>query len=304
MFELLLRTETYFLGFEPTVLLGAGLLAMLIGLCLWLIGARHSTVILGLLGAVVGSLLGMLVGKWLNVDLWPAMAIGALALGAVSVLLRNILIIVLATLIFAGVSGTGYLAVRFDSQTPAHTPKTTEAAPTEPSSSYPTLPPFATMSQMDRLAYFERITGGVEGSSGKLSALLQDTWAGLGPNKGRFLVSVLAGGLGGLLLVWFIRKVILMLAYSVVGSTTTLMGAQSVLLGLEFKAVSALDTRQWVLPTAFFAMIMLGWFCQLIGSRSSCAKDAPEADGPETLPSPKPLKKHKPDKWHTTFNRS
>ena len=125
MYELLLRTETYFLGFEPMVLLGAGLLAALIGICLWLIGARYSTGILGLLGAIVGSLLGMLAGKWLSVDLWLAMAVGALALGAVSVLLRNVLIIVLATLIFAGVSGTGYLAVRFDSQTPTAPSETT-----------------------------------------------------------------------------------------------------------------------------------------------------------------------------------
>jgi hypothetical protein len=303
MYELLIRTETYFLGFEPSVLLWGGLVAALIGLCLWLIGAHYSTAILGLLGAIIGSLLGMLAGKWLSVDLWLAMAVGAIALGAVSVLLRNILIIVLATLIFAGVSGTGYLAVRFDSPTPAQTPEATVEAPADPSPSRPTLPPFATMSQMDRLAYFERITGGVEGSSGKLSALLQDTWAGLGPNKGKFLVSVLGGGLVGLLLVWFVRKVVLMLAYSIVGTATTLMGVQSVLLGLGFKAVSALDTRQWILPTIFFAMIMLGWLCQLIGSRSSHAKKAQKTDDPDTAPSPKPRKKRRHDKWHTTFNR-
>jgi hypothetical protein len=303
MYELLLRTETYFLGLEPIVLLGGGFVAALIGLCLWLIGAHYSTLILGLLGALIGSLSGMLAGKWLGVDLWLAMAIGAVVLGIISVLLRNILIIVLATLIFAGVSGTGYLAVQFDSQTPATPPETTEEARTEPSLTPPKLPPFATMNQMDRLAYVDRIAGDMDDSSGKLSALLQDTWAGLGPNKGKFLVSVLGGGLVGLLLVWFVRKVVLMLAYSIVGTATTLMGVQSVLLGLGFKAVSALDTRQWILPTIFFAMIMLGWLCQLIGSRSSHAKKAQKTDDPDTAPSPKPRKKRRHDKWHTTFNR-
>jgi hypothetical protein len=301
MYELLLRTETYFLGLEPIVLLGGGLVAALIGLCLWLIGGHYSTLILGLLGAIIGSLSGMLAGKWLGVDLWLAMAIGAVVLGIISVLLRNILIIVLATLIFAGVSGTGYLAVRFDSQTPATPSETTEEAHTEPSLASPKLPPFATMNQMDRLAYVDRIAGDMDDSSGKLSALLQDTWAGLGPNKWKFLLSTLGGGLGGLLLVWFVRKIILMLAYSIVGSATTLLGVQSLLLGMGFKAVSALDARQWILPTIFFAMIMLGWLSQLVGSR---AKKAQNTESEPNAPSPKPPQKKSHGRWHKTLKRS
>lgn len=302
MYELLLRTETYFLGFEPIVLLGAGLVAALIGLGLWLIGAHYSTVILGLLGMIVGGGLGMLVGNWLGQDLWLAMAIGAVVLGVVTVLIRNILIIVLATLIFAAVSGTGYLAVRFDSQAAAPGSETRETAPADASLPRPQLPPFASMSQMERLAYVEKITTKVEGSSGKLAALLQDTWAALGPHKGKFLVSAMAGGLGGLLLIWFVRKIVLMLAYSIVGTATTLLGIQSVLLGVGLKAVSALDSRQWILPTVFFAMIMLGWFCQLVGSRSR-SKKAQAAAAPEPKRPTKPPKKRRRDKWHTTFNR-
>ena len=160
------------------------------------------------------------------------------------------------------------------------------------------------MDQMDRLAYVDRIAGDMNDSSGKLSALLQDTWAGLGPNKWKFLVSALGGGLGGLLLVWFVRKIILMLAYSIVGTATTLLGVQSLLLGMGFKAVSALDTRQWVLPTAFFAMVMLGWLSQLIGSRTSRAKKAQKTEGEPNAPSPKPPKKRSHGKWHKTFKRS
>jgi len=304
MYELLLRTETYFLGLEPIVRLGGGLVAALIGLCLWLIGAHYSTLILGLLGALIGSLSGMLAGKWLGVDLWLAMAVGAVVLGVISVLLRNILIIVLATLIFAGVSGTGYLAVRLDSQSSTTARQATEETRTEPSFAPAKPPPFASMTQMDRLAYVDRIAGDMNDSSGKLSALLQDTWAGLGPNKWKFLLSAVGGGLGGLLLVWFVRKVILMLAYSIVGTATTLLGVQSLLLGLGFKAVSALDTRQWVLPTIFFAMIMLGWLSQLIASRSSRSSKAQESEGKQDTPGPKPPKKRSHGRWHKTFNRS
>lgn len=296
MYELLLRTETYFLGFAPMILLGGGLVAALIGLCLWLIGARYSTAILGLLGAVVGTLLGMLAGKWLGVELWMAMAVGALALGAVSIVLRNVLIVVLATLIFAGVCGTGYLAVNLNSQTPPPSSESAEGASVESVPSFIRPVPFKSMSEMGRLEHFERISQ-VEGSSSKLSALLQDTWAALGPDKGKFLLSAMAGGLGGLLLIWFIRKIIMMLAYSIVGSGTTLLGVQSLLLGVGFKAVSALDSRQWALPATFVAMVILGWLSQLVGSRSSRTKKVQGDEAPEATPAPKR------GKWHTTFNR-
>jgi hypothetical protein len=60
VYELLLRTETLFLGLPAHVLLLVGVVALGVGLVFWLGGARHSAIITGLLGAVVGAAVGLL----------------------------------------------------------------------------------------------------------------------------------------------------------------------------------------------------------------------------------------------------
>jgi hypothetical protein len=55
MYELLLRTETLLVGLATPVLAALGIGAVVVGLVLWLGGTRYSAVIIGLLGAVVGT---------------------------------------------------------------------------------------------------------------------------------------------------------------------------------------------------------------------------------------------------------
>ena len=55
MYELLLRTETLLIGLQSPVLLGIGAIALVIGLVFWLAGTRYSTIIMALLGAVIGA---------------------------------------------------------------------------------------------------------------------------------------------------------------------------------------------------------------------------------------------------------
>ena len=53
MYELLLRTETLFLGLNSLVLLAIGIPALAVGLVFWLGGTRYSTIIIGLLVCLV-----------------------------------------------------------------------------------------------------------------------------------------------------------------------------------------------------------------------------------------------------------
>ena len=72
------------------------------------------------------------------------------------------------------------------------------------------------------------------------------------------------------------------LAYSVVGSTALLFGVQILLLGIGFRIVSKLPQTPWVLPSIFGGLVMVGWVNQaFLGKPAKGKAKAPasEQDG-------------------------
>ena len=259
MYELLLRTETLFRGLPALVLLIVGVVALGVGLVLWLGGTRHSAVIIGLLGAVVGSALGLLVSQLLNVHPWLSMAIGAAVLGGVSILLRNVLILVLAVLVFAAFSGGGYLAVVLDRAIPQARPETRAQQGYFVQS-------FSGMDQAGRMAYMNEISNEEQTFSERLKALLANTWQASRPYCWKMVLATLAGAAVGIVLVWFVAKIVTGLAYSIVGTAAIFLGVQAGLLAASYGVVSSLADHRRVLPIAFAIMIVLGWLWQLFSS--------------------------------------
>ena len=267
MYELLLRTEVLFLGLKPLVLLAIGLPALGVGLVLWLGGTRYSSIITGLLGAVVGAAAGLLIGQWLELHLCLSMLVGAAVLATASILLRNALILVLAVLVIAAVSGAGYLAVVLDRMAPPE-------PETETSARYAVeVQPLARMDQTARLNYVDEISGEEQSFSERLRALLDDTWQAVRPHAWKFVLSVVAGGLIAVFLVWLIKKALIALAYSLVGVAAIFMGSQAASLGLGLQAVSALEARPWLLPRGFLTLTGNGWAWQHVKARPRPRKE-------------------------------
>jgi len=260
MYELLVRIETLFLSLNTLVLLGIGAPMLLIGLVLWLGGSRYSSVIIGLLGAVVGSVAGLLVGQWLNFHLWLSMLIGAAVLATASVLLRNALMLVLAVLVIASVSGAGYVVVVLD----RIAPQQAEPAPGAETRTGFRMPvqSFTDMDQSTRLNYVDQMTK-EQSFRERLRAMLDNTWQAVEPHVWKVGLSVLAGGVVAVFLVWLVKKALIALAYSIVGTTTILLGAQAALLGAGMALISEIGPRPWVLPGTFAGMTAVGWICQL-----------------------------------------
>lgn len=260
MYELLVRIETLFLSLDTLVLLGIGAPMLLIGLVLWLGGSRYSSVIIGLLGAVVGSVAGLLVGQWLDFHLWLSMLIGAAVLATASVLLRNALMLVLAVLVIASVSGAGYVVVVLD----RIAPQQGEPAPASETRTGFRMPvqSFTDMDQSTRLNYVDQMTK-EQSFRERLRAMLDNTWQAVEPHVWKVGLSVLAGGLVAVFLVWLVKKALIALAYSIVGTTTILLGAQAALLGAGMALISEIGPRPWVLPGTFAGMTAVGWICQL-----------------------------------------
>lgn len=257
MYELLIRTETLFLGLNTAELLVVGLSALLIGAVLWLGGTRYSSAIIGLLGAVVGSAAGLMIGPMFDLHPIWSMLIGAVVVAAVSILLKKILILVLAVLVISAVSGAGYLAVVLDRVAP---PEPQVEARVERRLPYQA---FSAMEPAARLDYMREISDEAETFGEKLDAVLANTWEAIRPHGWMVAIAVVVGAVVGLLLVWFIAKVVIALAYSIVGTATIFIGAQAALLGAGYPAASALDARRWFLPIAFITMTAIGWVWQL-----------------------------------------
>lgn len=259
MYELFVRIETLLQPLTSPVLLGIGIPAVLVGLVLWLGGSRYSTVIIGLLGAVVGSFVGLLVSQWLNLHPWLSMLVGAVVLAVASILLRNVLILILAVLVFSAVTGAGYLSVVLDRIAP---PQAEPQGQALTASGVP-VQSFSNMEPTQRLNYMNDITHEDQTFADRLKALLTDTWNAVGSQGVMVILAVVVGAVVGILLVWFIAKVIIALAYSLVGTAAIFLGAQAALLGAGYPVASAFDTRRSLLPIAFIAMTAIGWVWQL-----------------------------------------
>lgn len=258
MVELLLRLETLLLELNRSTLLSVGAAVLLVGLILWLSGDRFGAAIIGLLGGAVGATGGLFVGQWLDIEHTRCMAIGGGLLAIVSVLLRNFVIMILTALILATLSGGGYLAAKLDGVT---------MEDIEAQSQSRLVNPFGGMELTDRQAYLDQISSGAVGFSERLRALLKDTWQRVEPYVWQMSGISLAGGMLALVLFWLLKKVVIALAYSVVGVTATLIGLQTLLLGLGVEVMRFLDGTRWAAPGVFGTLVLIGWACQLISHR-------------------------------------
>jgi hypothetical protein len=106
--------------------------------------------------------------------------------------------------------------------------------------------------------------------------MLDNTWQAVEPHVWKVALSVLAGGIIAIFLIWLIKKALIALAYSVVGTATIFLGAQAALLGAGVAAVSTIGARPWALPGAFLGMTAIGWVCQLLLSGHKAKVQAPE----------------------------
>lgn len=270
MYELLVRIEALCLKVQPSALAAVGAALMVIGFFLWLGGVRYSTIVIGLLGASVGAVIGLLVGQQFGLRLFGAMAGGAAILGVLAVILRNVLIIVLATVIFAVLGGATYAGFVLDTQPAAETQveaqQRTRAASPHPGQS------FSGMDSDSRQTYLDQISDSEEGFQDRLSALSKDTWSVLGPQKWFLFAAIVVGALAGFLLVWLVRNVVLPLCYSVVGTASLLLGTLLVLLGAGVDVTGGLPPHRWILPTTFGSLSLIGWLRQLLTVRAQRAK--------------------------------
>ena len=270
MNELLLRTETLLVGLRSPALPGIGAVALVIGLIFWLGGTRYSTAITGLLGAIVGATGGLVVAQHFGTHLWLSLLVGAIIVAILAIVLKKALVIVLAVLIIATVSGAGYVSVVLDRMAPP---------PASDTATQQTLvhQPFLQMGFDARQNYVNEISNDSQTFPDRLKAMLADTWAATEPYRWTALIAIIVGAVVALVLVWFLAKLVITLAYSIVGVAAIFLSLQAALLAVSIRAASGLYPHPWLLPILFLVMIVLGWVWQLVFFRPVKAKQEPRA---------------------------
>ena len=266
MFEILIRIESLCLDSPPGALCGYGLLVLILGLLLWFAGSYFSTVILGLLGAVVGSACGLLVSQWLSTPALISMLIGAFILMLATTLFRNVLIILLATLVFGLAGVTAYSSLILE-ETPPETYSASKSS---------LIQPFSQMDTSNRLAYSNQITEQGETFFERLSLLVKDTLQMIEPYKWKVLLIAFVAGIVGLLLIWFLRKLVMALCYSGVGTLLFLIGLEITLLGMNVHLISWFQERRAAFTITYFSLVGIGVIFQLMTIRSSKREKGPE----------------------------
>jgi len=253
MFEILIRIESLCLESSPGALAGSGLLVLILGILLWLAGSYFSAVILGLLGAVVGSVCGLLVSQWLNTPALISMLIGALVFTLAAILFRNVLIILLATLVFGLAGMTAYSSLILK-----------ETPPKSSSFNSSFIQPFGQMDTSSRLAYAKQITEKGENFFERLNLLIKDALQTIEPYKWKILLIAPVAGVAGLLLIWFLRKLVMALCYSGVGTLLVLIGLEVILLGMNVHLISWFQGHRATFTITYFLLAAIGVIFQFI----------------------------------------
>ncbi len=262
MQEILVRIEGLCLELPPTTLLITGIITILVGLFLWLGGNYYSGFIVGFLGAALGALGGMVVSRLIGVAYAWGAIIGAAALGLLAVYLKNIVIIILAVFIFAVSSGTGYLSYAWNQATViGENAQERLKVVTSPDESRIMEPGI-----FDGFRDRKIDVGNTEKAGSfleRFKVIISDAWTATSSNRWALVFWALLGGIAGLLLVWFVKKIVMALCCGIVGSTVTIGGVQTLLMVKGIAMMQSLQGRPKVLPAIFMGMVLLGWMTQV-----------------------------------------
>ena len=267
----------------PTLVV-PGLIAVVLGLFLWLGGTRYSAIVIGLLGAAVGAASGVLISSWFDVSMASSVLIGAVLLAIAAVLLQQAVITLLAIVIFALICAMVYTGFAVENHT---ADQTAEGSEQQPGIALPQLPDIAPLT---------KLPGSDDGSAdtdpSQLSTIgdartvaiekLKDAWqtikASASANRGFLVLWTIVGAAVGLFLAFVLKKLMMALCCSIVGSAAVLSGILTLLLAKGTEVLSSLSDRPRVLPAIFIAMVVFGWLTQLllVGSRKSPGKSDKE----------------------------
>ncbi len=282
MLDLLLRIQDAALQLDPLTIWPSALVGIVMGMFLWLGGTRYSFFVVGILGAGLGGCAGLLVHHFFQTEILISAAIGAVVLAIAFVLLERVVIVLLATTIFALACGTSYMGYSLQDKNwneliTMQQLKRVEAM--QQGINDGTAPGNLADSWMAQPVPETGVnTEGESHQAGKsrLGDIFDAIKESVGENKGMLILWILLGATIGLFLAYVLKKVIMAICCSVVGSTSIILGVIALFLAKGTAVISTLETRPKLTPTIFAAMVIFGCICQLIFARKPKTESSEE----------------------------
>lgn len=251
MNPLLARIQNASLQMEWWPLAIAGALAVVLGLFLWLGGARHASFVVGVLGAVLGAAVGLFASSWFNIRLPVAILGGAILFTVGAVIFQNMILLLLAAVIFALVVGTTYLGSTF-------VPGESEELSAEQRA-------YGYLDEWSQGTSPQDLQDGSDGSArDRFEVILQDVRAKASQNKGWLVMWLVIGAVGGLILGMLLKKVLTAVCCSIVGTAGVLGGMMSLFFAKKVAVFSALQDRPRQLAVLAVGMVVFGCLIQVM----------------------------------------
>ena len=266
-------------------------LAIGLGLFLWLGGARYAGIVLGCFAAAVGAITGYHASSWLDTKpLWTTI-IAAVGCTIIAVILKRAVIILLAVVIFATAAGSTYLnfslpeldlksAPQDDYENYGETTPgvTEETDGLDYQSDYSAqadrqIPPDASSIAEMAISPDEKHKIAIE----KIKDLFERLRQTISEKRSSLILWTALGAAVGLLLAYVLQKIIMALCCSIVGATTTIAGTLAIIMAKQHPVISSLQDRPKVFPIIFITMIVFGWLVQLLLTKPAKEK-TPQKD--------------------------
>lgn len=258
MYEILIRIESLCQESPSAVLLKSGLLMLIVGFLLWLAGLYFGTAIVGLLGAAAGLFCGLAVSQWFNLSVWICAAAGAVLVCLVLVLFKKAVLMLLATLIFALFGTILYCGLA---------PQESSAALLESLESPVHLP----MSH-DTSAQIASVSRFIENDSSfstRLHLIFEEIIQHISLQQLDILLTAVLAGMIGVLLCWHLRKPVMALCCSGIGTFLVVIGLEVTLLGMNIHFTAWFQQHPENLSMIYLSLVGLGMIVQLLMLLSS-----------------------------------
>ncbi|MCP4707424.1 MAG: hypothetical protein GY869_02265 [Planctomycetes bacterium] len=284
MNELLLKIQDACLQLNGWYLAIPGLAAVIMGLFLWLGGARYAFFVVGVLGAMVGSAAGLAVSQWFDLQLPLTVSVGAAVFAIIAILLQQTVILILAALIFALACGMTYMGhnvsqPEFQDQLLQLNQRYTEKALSNQIQNRDTTTLSGDLKAPLPFDWEDQETteGGLHTQGiQKLKDIFNALFASASDNRNMLFLWAVVGGAGGLFIGFLLKKIIMAFCCSMVGATCVISGMLAMFLAKKIEVFSSLQDRPKLLLSVFVAMVFFGFPLQLFitGRAKKKSKDA------------------------------
>ncbi len=281
MQELLLKFQEAAFQMDPPSLWIPGCIGIVLGLFLWLGGTRYSSFVIGILGAGFGASCGILISHWFDTHRMMTVGIAAIGCTIVAVMLQRMVIAVLAMAIFAVTCGSTYMGFQIRDIDWRQVDETRNSAMNyirpeteQPTGSSPLQPGAAPLTGAADSQNVAPTTEQTEGGNTAFSEIKNVLKSAVSNNTVMLILWIVLGALIGLALAHLLKKVIMAICCSTVGTAGILLGVIAVFLAKQTPVVDAILERPKLAPTIFGAMIIFGMISQLLFTK----KPKPESD--------------------------